>query len=55
MGKINNLEAAQHFSRCLEELRLLIENPCEHDVLIERLSAIKNSLERFFYLYFFVE
>lgn len=30
---------------CLEELRLLIENPYEHDALVERLSTIKNNLE----------
>jgi hypothetical protein len=55
MGKVNNLEAAQHFSICIEELRLLIEDPPEHDVLIEKLAVIKNSLEKFFYIHFFVE
>ena len=33
------------FSYCIEELRLLIEHPHEHDSLIERLSAIKNCFE----------
>ena len=30
---------------CIGELKLLIETPCEHDSLLERLSAIKNNLE----------
>jgi hypothetical protein len=33
------------FSYCMEELRLLIEKPHQHDALLERLSNIKNSLE----------
>ena len=30
---------------CIEELRLLIERPHEHDGLIERLTAISKNLE----------
>ena len=33
------------FSYCMEELRLLIEKPHQHDALLERLSNIKNNLE----------
>ncbi len=33
------------FSYCMEELRLLIENPHEHDSSIERLVTIKNCIE----------
>ena len=33
------------FSYCMEELRLLIEHPHEHDSLIERLETIKNCFE----------
>ena len=40
-----NKEAEILFSYCLEELRLVIERPYEHDALIERLSNIKNKLE----------
>jgi len=29
----------------VEELRVLIEKPYEHDALLERLSAIKNNLK----------
>jgi hypothetical protein len=33
------------FSYCMEELRLLIEKPYQHDALLDRLSNIKKSLE----------
>ena len=33
------------FSYCMEELRLLIEKPYQHDALLDRLSNIKESLE----------
>lgn len=33
------------FSYCMEELRLLIEKPYQHDALLYRLSNIKDSLE----------
>jgi hypothetical protein len=33
------------FSYCMEELRLLIEHPHEHDSLIERLETIKKCFE----------
>ena len=42
---ITKKEAEKLFSYCLEELRLLIEKPCEYDALTERLSTIKNNLE----------
>ena len=38
-------EKEKLFIYCLEELRLLIERPYEHDSLQERLSAIRNSIE----------
>jgi len=33
---------------CLEELRLLIERPYEHDALLERLSTIRFNLEKLY-------
>ena len=39
------LQEEKLFSYCIEELRLLIERPHEHDSLLERLATIKNSIE----------
>lgn len=36
------------FIYCIEELRLLIERPYEHDALHERLSAIRNNIENLY-------
>ena len=33
------------FSYCMEELRLLIEKPYQHDALLDRLTNIKENLE----------
>ena len=38
-------EIEKLFSYCMEELRLLIEHPHEHDLLLERLETIKNNIE----------
>ena len=38
-------EIEKLFSYCMEELRLLIEHPHEHDSLLERLATTKNSIE----------
>jgi hypothetical protein len=39
------LKEEKLFSYCMEELRLLIEKPCQHDALLDRLSNIKESFE----------
>jgi hypothetical protein len=41
-------EKEKLFIYCLEELRLLIERPYEHDALLDRLSAIRNSIENLY-------
>jgi len=51
---ITKIEAEKTISLCLEELRLLIEKPYENDALIERLSTIRNKLEKLYYLYFLI-
>jgi len=51
---ITKIEAEKIISFCLEELRLLIEKPYENDALIERLSSIRNKLEKMYYLYFLI-
>ena len=33
---------------CLGEIRTLIENPYEHIALVERLTAIKNTMEHLY-------
>jgi hypothetical protein len=43
------LKEEKLFSYCEEELRLLIENPHEHDSLIERLATIQNCFEVLLY------
>jgi hypothetical protein len=42
---ITKKEAEKLFLYCLEELRLLIENPYQNYALIERLSTVKNNLQ----------
>jgi hypothetical protein len=39
------VEKEKLFIYCIEELRLLIERPYEHDGLIERLTTISKNLE----------
>lgn len=46
-------EKEKLFIYCIEELRLLIERPYEHDGLIERLTAISENLEHL-YEYIFI-
>lgn len=41
-------EQEKLFIYCLEELRLLIERPYEHDALLERLSSIRHNLENLY-------
>ena len=45
---ITENEANKHFMYCLEELRLLIEKPYQHDSLVERLLTIKVRLEKLY-------
>jgi len=54
LAMITKIEAEKIISFCLEELRLLIEKPYENDALIERLSSIRNKLEKMYYLYFLI-
>ena len=42
---ITKKEAEKLFLYCLEELRLIIENPYQNNDLIERLSTVKNNLQ----------
>jgi hypothetical protein len=44
-GLMLTLKEEKLFSYCMEELRLLIEKPCQHDALLDRLSNIKESFE----------
>jgi len=45
---ITKKEAEKLFLYCLEELRLIIENPYQNDALIERLSTVKNKLQNLY-------
>ena len=44
----SQVEKEKLFVYCIEELRLLIERPYEHDSLIERLTAISKNLENLY-------
>jgi hypothetical protein len=44
----SQVEKEKLFIYCIEELRLLIERPYEHDSLIERLTAISTNLENLY-------
>ena len=49
----SQVEKEKLFVYCIEELRLLIERPYEHDGLIERLMTISKNLENL-YEYIFI-
>jgi hypothetical protein len=44
----SQVEKEKLFVYCIEELRLLIERPYEHDSLIERLTVISKNLENLY-------
>lgn len=50
---LSQVEKEKLFVYCIEELRLLIERPYEHDGLKERLTTISKNLENL-YEYIFI-
>lgn len=48
MTKREEEEIEKLYLYCLGELRMLIENPYAYSALLERLSSVKNSVERLY-------
>ena len=48
MTKLEEEEIEKLYLYCLGELRMLIENPYAYNDLLERLSSVKNSIERLY-------
>ena len=48
MTKRKDEEIEKLYLYCLGELRILIENPCAYNDLLERLSSVKNSVEQLY-------
>jgi hypothetical protein len=48
MTKREEEEIEKLYLYCLGELRMLIENPYAYNDLLERLSSVKNSVERLY-------
>ena len=48
---IAKIDEEKNIMYCLEELRLLIEKPCKHAALTERLTTIKEKLDELYFIH----
>jgi len=48
---LTRLDEEKNIMYCLEELRLLIEQPCRQAALTERLTTIKEKVEELYFIH----